>query len=203
MARVGTALLAVDGPRIVGWNNPGLTSNQAIDFAIGQPSTIARTANNGGVSASTLSARVTAMSVYNNKLIVVDADNNRVLIWNNITSSLATNSAASVVIGQADMVSAVGGNTSTQMLRPFGLAVVGGRLFISDRGNSRLLIYNAIPTSNGVAADKIVDTRTLFKFQLPTWFDTSILTPGYLGYSAGKLYLGMYERILIVPADIF
>ena len=55
--------------------------------------------------------------------------------------------------------------------------VVDGRLFVADRGNKRLLIWNTVPTASGVAPDKVVDTPALFRFGLPDWFDGDVLAP--------------------------
>ena len=39
------------------------------------------------------------------------------------------------------------------MLNPVSVTSDGVRLFVTDLGNNRVLIWNSIPTSNGAAAD--------------------------------------------------
>ena len=96
------------------------------------------------------------------RLAVADSNNNRVLIWNSIPTLNGT--PPDVVVGQPDPMS-LGPGTSQETLRgPQGVWIDGGRLFVADTGNSRVLIYNSIPSSNGAGADVVVgqpdfDTR--------------------------------------------
>jgi len=73
---------------------------------------------------------------------------------------LTTHQAANVVLGQPDFDTAVAGTTATSMDRPVDAYVQGGRLFIADRDNSRVLAYNSVPTTNGAAADNVFGQAT-------------------------------------------
>ena len=90
------------------------------------------------------------------KLIVADTDNNRVLIWNSIPTSI--NQPADVVIGQPDFNHNNTSNppSATSMRGPEGVWLAGNRLFVADTQDNRVLIYNSIPTKNGAAADLVV-----------------------------------------------
>ncbi|MEZ5397411.1 MAG: hypothetical protein R2724_32170 [Bryobacterales bacterium] len=97
-----------------------------------------------------------------NVLAVADTNNNRVLIYNSIPTTSST--LPNVVIGQPDFTTVTPGTTSQKMRGPQGVWIDSGRLFVADTQNSRVLIYNSIPTSNGAAADVVVgqpdfDTR--------------------------------------------
>jgi hypothetical protein len=83
----------------------------------------------------------------NGKLFVSGALNNRVLIWNTLPVG---NVPADVVVGQANFTTGTSGTSRTQMNQPIGIAVAGGRLILSDAVNNRVLIWNTIPTTNGV-----------------------------------------------------
>jgi uncharacterized protein (TIGR03437 family) len=91
-------------------------------------------------------------------LVVADTNHNRVLIWNRIPT---TNDApADVVVGQPDFVSSglPSGNTPSakSMRGPQGVWIQNGKLYVADTQNNRVLIYNQIPTANGVAADVVL-----------------------------------------------
>ncbi len=95
------------------------------------------------------------------RLIVADLGHNRVLIWNRVPTS--NNAAADVVIGQPDFNSEAAGTGPASLDFPRHAFLAGGRLFLADAGNNRILIYEQLPTSNGVAADVVLgqaDFRT-------------------------------------------
>jgi len=85
-----------------------------------------------------------------NRLYVADSFNSRVLGWKDVTA-FSNGSPADLVIGQPEFlstacngVSGVGGNPSAGSLCfPTGVAVdAGGNLYVSDKGNHRVLEYN-------------------------------------------------------------
>ena len=199
LATDGTALLAVDGARIVGWRQAPQTSNVPIDIAVGQPTILVNTANNGGVMASSLGGGRNAMTISGGKLIVADPANNRVLVWNMIPS--ATGVAANVVLGQSDFVSSATGDGMANMNAPSSVAVLDGKLVVSDTGNSRLLVFDSIPETSGSPATQSWDPRTA-TFSLPSWFNVQELAPHDLGAYGGRLYVGQTSRILVLP-DLF
>jgi hypothetical protein len=129
----------------------------AANVILGQPNTTAITANTGGVSASTLSNPDGVLFV-DQKLLVADTSNHRVLIWNTLPS--ATGTAANVVIGQSGMgtnSANQGGSAAANTLKsPSSLLYVNGILYISDSGNNRILGWNGIPTSNNQPADFVL-----------------------------------------------
>jgi len=96
-------------------------------------------------------------------LVVADTNHNRVLIWNRIPT--ANDTPADVVVGQTDFF-ATGlcgkdtctniGPTASSLRGPQGVWIQNGKLYIADTQNSRVLIYNSIPTSNGAAANVVV-----------------------------------------------
>ncbi|MBI2103928.1 hypothetical protein HYT59_02895, partial [Candidatus Woesebacteria bacterium] len=147
--------------RILIYNQVPTSNNAPADVVIGQTNFTSTSANQGGgVNANTLSFPF-HIAVVGGRLIVADGSNNRVLIYNSIPSS--NNTSADVVVGQADFTSNgqnQGQGTSSaaaNTLRfPRGVYSDGTKLFISDGGNSRVLIYNSIPTSNNVSADIVV-----------------------------------------------
>ncbi|MGH9658313.1 MAG: hypothetical protein ACRD96_07195, partial [Bryobacteraceae bacterium] len=100
----------------------------------------------------------TAVASDGQRLVVADTENNRILIWNTIPSSNGV--PADVVIGQDNFTSNAipRGNVpnNKSMRGPQGVWLQGGRLFVADTQNHRVLVYNSIPTASGAAADVVL-----------------------------------------------
>ena len=152
------------------------------------------------------------------RLVVADTDNNRVLIWNTIPA--VNGQPPDVVIGQSDLTTNLPATSQTAMRGPQGIWIDGGRLFVADTQNSRVLIYNTIPTTNGAGADLVLgqpdfDTRpepdlTQSNVQ-PS--PTSMLDPVSVTVSNGRLFVADlgFSRVLVFltvptsnafPADV-
>jgi len=109
----------------------------------------------------------TAVASEGGVLAVADTDNNRILIWKTIPT--ANNAPADVVIGQTDFTkkATLIPPTATSMRGPQGVWIEGGKLFVADTQNHRILIYNSIPNSNGVAADLVLGQPDFTTFVEP------------------------------------
>ncbi|HTK03639.1 MAG TPA: NHL repeat-containing protein [Alphaproteobacteria bacterium] len=69
----------------------------------------------------------------------------------------STNMSASVVIGQTDFATSTGGTTQIKLNTTRSVFVdPTGRLIVSESGNNRVLIWNSVPTQNGVPADLVL-----------------------------------------------
>ena len=152
------------------------------------------------------------------RLAVADTDNNRVLIWNTIPT--ANGQPPDVVIGQSDLTTNKPDTSQTGMRGPQGLWIDGGRLFVADTQNSRVLIYNTIPTSNGAGADIVLgqpdfDTRPepdLTQSNVDPG-PTSMLDPVSVTVNNGRMFVADlgFSRVLVFltvptsnafPADV-
>src|SRR5262249_48773413 len=90
----------------------------------------------------------TAVASDGNILVVADSLNNRVLIWNRIPTS--NGAPADIVLGQTDfttVATTIVVNAST-FRAPQGVWVQGGKLYVADTQNNRVMIWNSIPTKN-------------------------------------------------------
>lgn len=98
----------------------------------------------------------TAVATDGKVLAIADTDNNRILIWHTIPTQM--DQPADTVIGQANFTSALTSlPPNAKSLRgPQGLWIQNGKLFVADTQDHRVLIYNSIPTANGVAADVVL-----------------------------------------------
>lgn len=96
------------------------------------------------------------------RLFVADTVNGRVLVWNNIPST--NNQPADYVLGEPNFTtippnssaSNVPGTTAANMVAPVSVSSDGKRLFVTDLGQNRVMIWNSIPTQTNQAADVIV-----------------------------------------------
>jgi uncharacterized protein (TIGR03437 family) len=135
-------------------------------LVLGQPDFTTATEN---LSATSTTLRLpTAVTSDGVHLVVADTNHNRVLIWNRIPTS--NNAPADVVVGQAAFNTAsVPGNTpnAKSMRGPQGVWIQNGRLYVADTQNNRVLIFNRIPTSNGVAADVVLGQPDFTTFVEP------------------------------------
>ena len=97
--------------------------------------------------------------IQGNQFFVADSMNNRVLIWNSWPTT--NGQPASLVLGQPDFNTQTQGDltqgtppaTPSNMLNPVSVTSDGVRLFVSDLGQNRVLIWNTIPTVNQAAAN--------------------------------------------------
>lgn len=171
---------------------------------LGQPDFTTTTLNlNATASSLRLPTAVASDGVH---LVVADTDHNRILIWNTIPA--VNNQPADVVVGQPDFVS-VGTSTSptaTSLRGPQGVWIQNGKLYIADTGDDRVLIYNHIPTKNGVAADVVLgepnfttNVQIDLSKQVTTATATNMLNPVAVTSDGVRLLvtdLG-YNRILV------
>ncbi|HEY6343415.1 MAG TPA: hypothetical protein VIY49_18115 [Bryobacteraceae bacterium] len=160
VASDGRILVVADteNNRVLIWNTIPTTNGQPADVVLGQPNFT--TIQNLAVNASSFRAPQ-GVWVQNGKLYVADTQNNRIMIWNSIPTQ--NNQPANVVLGQKDfnsiipipVVDCCADLTAAQntMLNPVSVTTDGVRLFVADLGYNRVLIWNAIPTSNNVPAD--------------------------------------------------
>ncbi len=128
------------------------------DVVLGQPdfTTFDQGRQGGGMFAPS------GVATDGNMLAVADTNNNRVLLWRSIPSNNST--PPDVVLGQPDLSTSKPNTTREGMRGPQGVWIDSGRLFVADTQNSRVLIWNSIPGSNGQGADIVVgqpdfDTR--------------------------------------------
>lgn len=139
----------------------GVTNGMAASLVLGQPDFTTSTVNtscdgatNGDTNTNACGLGVFGVSTdfyaADSRLYVGDSSNHRVLVFD--TDALTNGVAATGVIGQADFSTGFandpffGGATSrSRMVAPLGVAFdpVGDRLFVSDAGNHRVLVFGS------------------------------------------------------------
>ena len=146
--------------RILIWNHIPTTNNAPADIVVGQPNFTSTAVPdvNSPPSATTIRGPQ-GVWIQNGKLYVADTQYDRVLIYNHIPTQNGV--AADVVLGapnfttfvQSDLTQQSTTATASNMLNPVSVTSDGTRLFVTDLGYNRVLIWNTIPTTNGQPAD--------------------------------------------------
>jgi hypothetical protein len=137
--------------RVLVFNSVPTTNNASASFVLGQPDMVS---TGTGTAADRMSCPQTVRAS-NGKLFVDEYGNSRVMIFS--LPSLTTNGVpAEVVVGQAGYDTPVTDCTGTTLFQPEDIAVAGGKLIVADSNHNRVLIWNSIPTTNGVPADVVL-----------------------------------------------
>ncbi len=89
------------------------------------------------------------------KLIAANREAGRILIWNNIPA--ADNKLPDVILGTStELEFWRNGKGRAELNNPVSVATDGKRMFVSDWGNNRVLVWNDIPVSNQTPADLVI-----------------------------------------------
>jgi uncharacterized protein (TIGR03437 family) len=167
-----------DHNRVLIWNRIPTTNNQPADVVVGQPNF--KTVSVPGNTPNAKSMRgPQGVWIQNGRLYVADTGNNRVLIYNQIPTS--NGAAADVVIGAPDFTTFVEPDltqqkdnvTASLVLNPVSVTSDGSHVFVTDLGYNRVLIWNSIPTTNGVPADVAVGQPDLVSSVANNAYSTS------------------------------
>ena len=143
--------------RVLIWNSIPTTSDVPADLVLGQPNFTTCTATGASTASSTVLDRPSDAATDGIRLVVSDMEHNRVLIWNTFPTS--NQQPADVVLGQETMAQSNedhGGLSARSLDNPLSVELHGSKLIVSDAGNSRVLIWNSIPTVNFAPADVVL-----------------------------------------------
>ena len=128
--------------RVLIWNTLPRENGQPADMVLGQAAMTMRD-DNAGAAASAVGMRWPhAIAVANGRILVADAGNNRIMVWNNLPN--ADGAPASFVIGQAsfeaiDHNRAAHDPSARALQMPYGIMVHDDLLVCADTANSRLV----------------------------------------------------------------
>jgi hypothetical protein len=147
--------------RVLIWNSIPTVNDQQADVVVGQADFQHSTVPGNTPNARSMRGP-SGVWIQNGKLFVADTQNNRVLVYNQIPTS--NGAAADMVLGapnfttfvQPDLTQQSTSATASNMLNPVSVTSDGVRLYVTDLGYNRVLIWNSIPTSNGAAADLVL-----------------------------------------------
>jgi hypothetical protein len=154
------AVADTDNNRVLIWRSLPAVSGQPADVVVGQADFKSNAVARPPTAASLLGPQ--GVWVQNGRLFVADTSNDRVLIWNSVPTS--NGQKADVVLGQPDFNTVPPQNLAqkpfepkdTTLLSPTGVSSDGTRLYVSDLGHNRVLIWNSIPARNQQPADIVI-----------------------------------------------
>ena len=154
LSEAGTLYVAdASNNRILGFNDILTTGDEVADFVIGQPDF---TSNTLGTSRDTFYIPY-GLLISQGKMLVAETQNNRVLIWNTVPTDGST--PPDVVLGQPDFTTRQIRCDQGSLYAPRGIFLLGGKLFVADSANNRVLVWNTLPTDasgNGADADLVL-----------------------------------------------
>lgn len=209
----GTRLVVNDGlnQRVLIWNTFPTTTDQPADIVVGQPNFNTVSFNDGcpayvSCGPNSVGGEPIGATIYGNKLIISNtfaAGGMRLTIWNTFPTS--NGQYPDVVVGQSDFLSCnpnqgLSNPTAQTLNQPFGTTVdSSGRLFVADRTNRRILIYNSIPTSNNAPADFVIGQPDFTSATAQTASASTLSGTRMLAVNGNTLYVadGDNNRILI------
>ena len=197
IAATNSQLLMTDfgDSRVLIWNKLPTHTNTAANVVVGQTNL---TSNDSATTQSGLDHPEAGLFVANGQLFISDRNNNRIMIWNSIPTSNGAD--ADVVVGQPDFTSKVADATQTNLHEPEGIWSDGTRLVVADEANSRVLIWNTIPTTNGAPADVVVGQPDFTSSDNPEPPNAQSLNqPGGVASDGSSLYVedSSNNRILV------
>ena len=156
------SLITVTAVFLSGWASPPPLAQAAnldtiADRVHGQPDFAHNAANNGGVSANSLSLLHDVALDAPGNLYVADNLNNRVLEYD---APLTTGQSADRVFGQGGSFTTTlpnkGGVSANSLWEPYGVALdEQGNLYVADTFNNRVLEYDA-PLTTDLTADHVI-----------------------------------------------
>lgn len=152
-----------------------------------------------------------AIIAANNKLLVTDADNHRILIWNKIPDS--NTDTPDLVLGQNSFDSCAENDdnqdgiddeqpSARTLSYPSGIWTDGEKLIVLD-GNHRILIWNNFPTENFMEADLVLGQPDFISNEENNDFDdenNQVASARTLNYA----YEGIYsngEQIFVTDSE--
>jgi hypothetical protein len=184
--------------RVFIWNEFPKDLYQKPDLVIGQATSSATGRNAGGQASPQSLQYPSGIWTDGQKLIVADAWNHRVLIWNSFPKS--NNQPSDVVLGQDDF----SGNqpnkkgvnevpSANSLYWPYGITVWNGKLFVADTGNRRVLVFNSIPLISGANADHVIGQENFsnrdYDSDNPIWpYSVSLSKDGKLAITDTQYY---------------
>jgi hypothetical protein len=161
VAAAGDVLAVADAwnHRVLIWHGYPERSNRPADVVLGQEDFAGALANRGADSARADTLNwCYGVALIDGRLLVADTGNRRVLVWDHVPQHSGT--PADLVLGQRDFTirdeNAGGPAGGLGMRWPHGIAADRDRLFVADAGNSRVMLWDAMPKSNGRPCDIVL-----------------------------------------------
>lgn len=140
--------------RVLVWNQLPSSNGQPADWVLGQRDLNSRDENGGGTPTASSMRWPHALAFWGDNLVVADAGNNRIAIWEG--NPTENNTPCWVVLGQSNFekVELNQGHYfpwANSLSMPYGVAVAHNWLIVADTANSRLLGWTGKPSVGSAA----------------------------------------------------
>ncbi len=133
------------------------------------------------------------------RLALSDGNNNRVLIW---STAPTANTPPDVVLGQADFDHNAPGSGLAQLRWPGQVVFTAdGKFLVADSYNDRVLVWLAVPTSNGKAADFAITSASL-RWPWGVWSDGTRLVVSSTGTASVLVWTSFPQSGTIAPSFV-
>jgi hypothetical protein len=155
--------------RVLRWNGLPSDDGEVPGLVLGQDNLECGEANRRGlVGSGSLFFPFSVRSGDDQHVIVADKDNHRVLIWQKIPFNDGWN--ADVCLGQFGMDEREPNRGDFDNVTPETLSFPTsafydqetGKVLVVDQGNNRVLIWNKLPSNNGVPADLVLGQKDFY-----------------------------------------
>ncbi|MCG8460723.1 MAG: hypothetical protein MI919_30945, partial [Holophagales bacterium] len=147
-----TCLVAADSGnhRVLIWHGLPATDGRPADVVLGQPDPFTEGPRAAGRGPENGFHLPTGVAVFEGRLFLADAWHHRILVWNRLPSRSDT--PPDLALGQGDLSSIEpnrgGAISEAGMYWPYGMAWIGGWLWVADTGNRRVLGWRGLPESD-------------------------------------------------------
>jgi len=141
--------------RVLIWHQLPEENGQTADLVLGQPDMRSRNENNGGTPSASSMRWCHDIAFWGENLVVTDAGNNRVMIWQGMPTE--NNAPCAVVLGQksfdaVEMNQGVYFPNASSLSMPYGVAADDDWLLVADTANSRLLGWKKLQSLSSLQA---------------------------------------------------
>lgn len=190
--------------RILGYFKLPFNNFSKPDILWGQSSWFARVKPDNTNVLPTNVAIPTGIYSLNKLLFIVEPERSRILVFT--SPPLKPSDSPAFCIGEPDLYTGhlPGGlpASSTTLSNPLNCFSDGTRLFVSDRDNNRILIWNTVPTTFNVPADVVIGQTNFTNSNANQGGSVSaagLSSPRHIYFSGGKLIIADSgnHRILI------
>ncbi|MCB9095451.1 MAG: fibronectin type III domain-containing protein [Halobacteriovoraceae bacterium] len=144
--------------RVMGFNTIPIANGTNADFLIGQYDFTTLVINDHNQIAANNFDYPDGLAYDGTQFFVADVSRNRILVWNGIPQSW--NQPADFVVGQGNFTTILTGRNQSQLNAPRGICIAGGKLWVPDYNNRRVMVFDLPISSNGPNASAVLGQTT-------------------------------------------